>query len=1117
MPSTTLDQLVSGLVQTSGSLVDFAYTCIKSAALQKVFFDTENERRKKEKVKRNSVIATEVQRREEAARALAAIKLKGSSSKTNVSDSRSNTNVPSNVTISSVQIEEELNNMDNTSNELSCKIKFDLSYDLNSNERAVNNECKRARRIIYELRATRYTCPEQEVLLTVDTKSKFSAFKNKLKRLYQMEEDPDYEMGEIRPILLQLKQLEGDFDLLFCELEHTDRVKNTFNVSPLTSDILLTLQNILTALKQIANSVTTSTQQTQMDAVEEDTELIKYEISVYTGTEGIVGTDIKDYPILLKLYSDSNESNYMNICESQANLPEASKINTYVFYCPDVGPLKAIGIFHRDRQFQSWDLRNIEVTEEKRGTSSFPVLATIKGDDQGDLEIYVAKNKGIMKEKPQLKVTKAAAKSKNQSTYGVEIKTLKGKLTYANKLTILFKGGVKIIGGLIEFSDGQTHFTPQSKDVFEAKWPITSNIEYMEISVRGPQESEWHCDSVTLTDFVNDKTYFFPLSGPIDMERIRVRAQNTRKAGSTSYQIKVKTGNKNTVGFEGPSRPKVFIQLASDVTVSDQFELKQQGSRKKQFERDSVDTFLFNNVRSVGQIQAAKLWHDGGESDAWFCENITVIDLDTSQTYTFPVNRWLGERKQDGLKSLDLQVDVNPDKSSSRQKYIPDEKNNKEIRENLGKITSGYVVIVKTGDSGFLGKSGTDAAVTMAVQGEKKQNIKLILKQSKNNKNPFEQGKTDIFHFSDKKSIGQLSAATLAIDPKSKIGWFCEYVTIEDVAQNKIYNFPVNRWLDKNQYDKQTSIELVTNKEPGYKEKNTSPSDSSAVSEDSTQKSDADKSAPSQASKGYIIKVKTGQKNIIKSAGTDNDVSVRFINENNKTTNELLLVNSTTNKNPFENGKTDEFLFPNIKPIGKIQKAVLQLKNDGKDAWFCEHLSVIDVKNKQVYYFPVNRWFDRNKYDKRLAVNLLVDEEPGYLPQGKDLSKYDAQSDENNTAYYFKIKTGSKGFESKNNKKPQVFINIMGTNSNVNAIHLGKSDKSEPFQKGQLDSFTVYGPNIGELKQLEIFHDGGAEDRWHAESLEFTTDENAKKWKKFKIKNSLDAKSPDGHCLQVLK
>ncbi|CAF3414876.1 unnamed protein product [Rotaria socialis] len=129
-----------------------------------------------------------------------------------------------------------------------------------------------------------------------------------------------------------------------------------------------------------------------------------------------------------------------------------------------------------------------------------------------------------------------------------------------------------------------------------------------------------------------------------------------------------------------------------------------------------------------------------------------------------------------------------------------------------------YKISIKTGTEGkkfLLKTSGTDANVYLIIHGETASSDSVQLQNSQTYKDPFESGHTDVF-VQFLPQLGKIKGATLWHTGDKSQGWFVEHLSITNEASNITTNFPVQRWLDVDGYDKMTKIELVPNEPPGY-------------------------------------------------------------------------------------------------------------------------------------------------------------------------------------------------------------------------------------------------------------------------------------------------------------
>ena len=65
--------------------------------------------------------------------------------------------------------------------------------------------------------------------------------------------------------------------------------------------------------------------------------------------------------------------------------------------------------------------------------------------------------------------------------------------------------------------------------------------------------------------------------------------------------------------------------------------------------RGNEDQFVIHLPAALGEVQYVRIWHDNsGKTPSWFLSHLTIKDLQTESTLTFPCNSWLALEKGDG-------------------------------------------------------------------------------------------------------------------------------------------------------------------------------------------------------------------------------------------------------------------------------------------------------------------------------------------------------------------------------------------------------------------------------------------------------------------------------------
>ena len=130
-----------------------------------------------------------------------------------------------------------------------------------------------------------------------------------------------------------------------------------------------------------------------------------------------------------------------------------------------------------------------------------------------------------------------------------------------------------------------------------------------------------------------------------------------------------------------------------------------------------------------------------------------------------------------------------------------------------------YKISIKTGAEGkrlLSSKSSTNnPTVYLILHGEQTNSDPIQFQNSHTHKDLFEHGHTDIFtQFLP--SLGEIKGATLWHTGEGNQGWYVEDLSVTNETLNITTYFPVQRWLDADEYDKMTKVELIPNQPPGY-------------------------------------------------------------------------------------------------------------------------------------------------------------------------------------------------------------------------------------------------------------------------------------------------------------
>ncbi|CAF4350403.1 unnamed protein product, partial [Adineta steineri] len=176
-------------------------------------------------------------------------------------------------------------------------------------------------------------------------------------------------------------------------------------------------------------------------------------------------------------------------------------------------------------------------------------------------------------------------------------------------------------------------------------------------------------------------------------------------------------------------------------------------------------------------VKKLELWY---ENDGWQIDYIVVIDNKTKDSYCFVINEMSNKTSDSKNTHILLEYpSIN----------VLCSKNNNKIERN-------FTIKTKTGNHI---EAGSTTPIHIQLFDDQEQKSEYIrLKQQDHDKHNFEPGAIDEFEVT---SSQQLSDKLIGIRVKHNAnkyqGWYCEWIEITDKDNNKIYCYPIQRWIDK--------------------------------------------------------------------------------------------------------------------------------------------------------------------------------------------------------------------------------------------------------------------------------------------------------------------------------
>lgn len=267
-------------------------------------------------------------------------------------------------------------------------------------------------------------------------------------------------------------------------------------------------------------------------------------------------------------------------------------------------------------------------------------------------------------------------------------------------------------------------------------------------------------------------------------------------AEKTTYNINVETGDVSGAGTDA----NVYIYLYGEKEDSGKIELKTSKSNRDKFERKQIDVFTAEAV-DLGNLKKIRIGHDNkGGFAGWYLDNVVIDAPSMGRKWTFPAGRWLDKGKEDGKLEVDLYPST--DREEVYQKHVP------------------YEIVVHTSD---VSGAGTDSNVYIALYGMGGACTEetFLTDSKKKRKGCFNRSSVDVF-VRELPDVGdQIDKIRVGHDNKGfGAAWHLDKVEVRRLTETEdgakqgcvTFTFPCNRWLAKGEDDGAIVRELVPTK-----------------------------------------------------------------------------------------------------------------------------------------------------------------------------------------------------------------------------------------------------------------------------------------------------------------
>ncbi|XP_071988971.1 lipoxygenase homology domain-containing protein 1 isoform X1 [Engystomops pustulosus] len=846
--------------------------------------------------------------------------------------------------------------------------------------------------------------------------------------------------------------------------------------------------------------------------------LVNYEVIVTTGNVRGAGTNAN---VFMQLYGDRGKTEETSL-RSRSNDFERGAVDIFKIEALDVGQIRKLRIGHDGTGFgDGWFLETVEI--KRVGVQMMPVAQppdkkkkpnkkkkSSKEDDvelqpQEVVECYKFEcNRWLARGEVDGEVVVELLPQDTdleENTYEIHVftGTMWGAGTDANVFVTIY-GEVGDTGERhLKKSNHLNKFEKGQEDVFTISAIELGELKKLRIRHdNSGANAAWFLDRVEIVEMKDETKYFFPCQrwlavdeddGQISRMLVPVNEAFMKKdddgeeqslatlgleqkAKSTTYTVRVKTGDKKNAGTDA----NVFIVLFGEKDDTGFMNLKASKTNKNKFERGKIDVFTVEAV-DIGPLKKIKIGHDNkGSSAGWFLDWVEVDAPSLGQRLKFPCGRWLDKTEDDGA----IERYLFPSELQTEQytPFVP------------------YEITVYTSD---IFGAGTDADVFIVLYGRDGvcTQQKSLCVNKRERRMYFERNSVDQF-IVELEDIGDV-IEKIRIGHNDKginAGWHLDRVDIRRLLPNgkgsQTVSFPCERWLAKSEDDGETVRELV-------------PSDifTEKLTKDGTLKQIEMEVEDPLETHTYCVSVYTGD---IYGAGTDANVFLTIYGDLGDT-GERKLSKSETNSNKFERGQMDKFIIEAV-DLGTLYK--IKIRHDNSmisPDWYLERVEVQNEVTEECYLFLCERWLSTKKEDKRIERILYEKDYDGDRNSLGSSSKsffgssLSLRSQDNNgnlktkgsidgslqegpmIPYHIAITTGQ---ERDAGTESRAYVIIMGPQKiKTERLWLDLPKGKKGFAPGSVEKFSIVGLDVGEVKRMELGHDGATpESCWLVEEIQ---------------------------------
>ncbi|XP_067839158.1 lipoxygenase homology domain-containing protein 1-like [Heptranchias perlo] len=843
--------------------------------------------------------------------------------------------------------------------------------------------------------------------------------------------------------------------------------------------------------------------------------LINYEVEVHTGDISGAGTDAK---VFIQIYGEHGKTELISLRSRSDNF-ERGATELYKIEAMNVGKLIKLRIGHDGSGVApGWFLESVTINrlnfravedDKKKKKKKKKVEGDADAKQEEIMETYtfncqrwLASDEGDRELVVELLPEDADDLEENSYMVHVFTGNVMGAGTDANVFINIYGETTDTGERRLKNSNQFNKFERGQEDIFLVKAIDLGVLKKLRIRHdNSGGYAAWFLDRVEIADGKDDTTYFFPCERwlavdeddgqtarelvPVDEAFLKKdldtdeQSQATlgleQKAQSTTYTMRVKTGEKKNAGTDA----NVFIILFGEKDDTGIVNLKASKTHKNKFEKGNIDEFTVEAV-DIGALKKIRIGHDNrGGCAGWFLDWVEIDAPSLGQLLRFPCGRWLDKSEDDGYIVRDLfPADL---QTKDYVPFVP------------------YEITVYTSD---IYGAGTDADVFIVLYGRDGicTHQKSLCVNKRERRMYFARDAVNKF-IVELEDVGEcIEKVRIGHDGRGiNSGWHLDRVDIRRLLPkgkgSETITFPCERWLAKSEDDGEIIRELVPLEIIQKK-----------LLKDGTLKHTETTVEDALETHTYKISVYTGD---VYRAGTDANVFLTIYGDLGDT-GERKLSKSESHTNKFERDQVDTFTIEAV-DLGQVFK--IKIRHDNSMAspdWYLEKVEVIDVDLEENYLFMCERWLSKAKEDKRIERILFVKGYEGdrtsvhssskslhgsslslrnvnnsaLTKKGKRKSMIEDTIEEGPTIpYHITITTG---LEREAGTNSRAYVIIMGPlKIHTSRMWLELPEGKKGFVPGSMEKFQVMGMDVGEIKKIELGHDGATpESCWLVEEIE---------------------------------